>query len=96
MQSIISKILTENGLIISKNADYQIIAESYFPIQVFNEIYSCSPTVSVFLEGKSGIISNCVMSSEQFSSWNKQLTKDRSLEDIEDLLHERLIQYLLK
>ena len=96
IQSIISKILTENGFIISKNADYKITSESIFRGLETNGIISCTPMVTVFLEGKSGTISSCVPSLENKSSYTKQTVIKMALAEIENVLNEKLFQDLLK
>lgn len=100
IKSIISEILTENGFVLSKNAAYKISADSSFiiteQIAEQNEIFSCKPRVSVLIEGKSGTISSCVLSSEKISSYNKQTLIRMALSETEKLLHERLFQDLLK
>ena len=100
IKSIISEILTENGFVISRNADYKISSNSSFSIseQITeqNEIFSCKPIVSVLVEGKSGTISSSVLSTEKISSYNKQTLIRMALAKTEDLLREKLIQNLLK
>lgn len=100
IKSIISEILTENGFVLSKNAAYKITSNSSFiiteQIAEQNEIFLCKPMVSVMVEGKSGTISSCVLSSEKISSYNKQTLIRMALSETEKLLHERLFQDLLK
>ena len=100
IKSIISEILTENGFVFSKNAAYKISADSSFiiteQIAEQNEIFSCKPSVSVLIEGKSGTISSCVLSSEKISSYNKRSLTRMALAKIENLLHEGFVQKCLK
>lgn len=100
IKSKISEILTENGFVISRNADYEITSNTSFNIgrqnTEQNEIFSCEPMVSVLIKGKSGTISSCVLSSEKISSYNKQTLMRMALAKTEDLLREELIQNCLK
>ena len=100
IKSIISEILTENGFVISRNADYKISSNSSFSIseQITeqNEIFSCKPIVSVLVEGKSGTISSSVLSTEKISSYNKQTLTRMAMAKTEDLLRDELIQNCLK
>lgn len=100
IKSIISEILVENGFVISRNADYEITANSSFNIaeQITdqNKIFSCKPMVSVLIEGKNRTISTCVLSTEKISSYNKQTLMRMALAKTEDLLREELIQSCLK
>ena len=94
INSVISEILAENGFIISANADYKIISNSFckFTRQIAeqNEIFSCKPSLYVKIEGNSGTIFSCVLSAEEISSYNKQTLTKMVLAVIEDLLYERL------
>ncbi len=100
IKNIISEILTENGFVISRNADYKIntnttsIISSQTTKQ--HEIYSTTPTISVFLEDNSGTISSCVLSSEKISSFNNQTLTRMALSALEDLLRDNLTLKLLR
>ncbi len=96
IKSIISEIMTNNGFLISKNAEYKIVSTGSFNIIEYNNIFSCIPTISVEIESNGETISSCFLSAEKFSSYNKQTLIRKSLFNIEDLLHEKFIQTLLK
>lgn len=100
IKNIISEILTENGFVISKNADYKINANTTCIISTQitkqHEIFSTTPTVSVFLEDNSGTISSCVFSSEKIASYNNQTLTGMALSALEDLLRDKLSLELLR
>ena len=99
IKSIISKVLTENGFVISKNANYKISANSSFYISERiteqDEIFSCKPSIYVVIEGKTSTISSCVLSTEEISSYDRQTLMRMTLSEIEELLTEKLILSLL-
>lgn len=93
---LISEILTQNGFIISKNADYKIISITSFDISEQNNIISCRPTISVEIEGSQEMVSSCFLVGEKKSSPNKQTVIKMTLSEAEKLLKEKLIYELLK
>lgn len=96
IKSIISEILTNSGFLLSKNAEYKIVSTSYLDIIKYNNIFSCTPTISVVIESNGETISSCFLSAENFSSYNKQTLIRKSLFNVEVLLHEKFIRSLLK
>lgn len=93
---LISEILTQNGFIISKNADYKIFSITSFDISEQNKIISCRPTISVEIEGSQEMVSSCFLVGEKKSSPNKQTVIKMALSEAEKLLKEKLIYELLK
>ena len=95
IKSIISKVLTENGFVISKNADYKIRVNSSFYISERiteqDEIFSCKPSIYVVIESKTTTISSCVLSTEEISSYDSQTLMRMTFSRIEELLNEKLI-----
>ena len=96
IKSIVFENLTKNGFIISTNADYKIISTCFFDIIEYNNIFSCTSTISVVIESKGKMISNCFLSSEKKSSPNKQTVIKMALAETEKLLNEKRIYGLLK
>ena len=100
IKSIICNILTENGFVISKKANYKVSANTICLISrritEQDEIFSCSPTISVLVEGKSGTVSSCVIPVDEISSYDKQDLIERTKNKISNSLNEKIIQSLLK
>ncbi|MCQ2602067.1 MAG: LPP20 family lipoprotein [Treponema sp.] len=100
IKNIVSEILTENGYVIARNADYKINANTTSiissQISKSHEIYSTTPSIYISLEDNSETISSCLLSSERISSYTKETLTGMALYALEDLLRNNLTQNLLR